>query len=72
MVTPRSQMFLWLAALAITLCLGIAQIVAARQFRLGYLAATACIAVIVGERATKNYLKSRTGSQKESARPRGN
>ena len=72
MLTARSQMFVWIAALAGTLLLGIVQIAATHQFRFTYLAATACVAVILAERAVRSYFKTRNRSQEESARLRGN
>ncbi len=72
MLSSRCQMFVWVTALVVTLLLGVAEIAAAHQFRFAYLAATACIAVILAERALRSYFRTRTGSQKESARSRGN
>jgi hypothetical protein len=71
-LSPRGQILIWIIAFAATLFLGVVEIAAAHQFRLAYLAATACIAVILGERVVRTYLKSRAGSQKESAQSRDN
>lgn len=72
MLSPRNQMFVWVTALVVTLFLGILQIATTRQFRFAYLAATACIAVILAERAVRSYFKTRNRRQEEAARPRGN
>ena len=72
MLSSRSQMFVWLTALVAILLLGIMEIAAAHQFRFGYLAAIACIAVVLAERTVKSYFKTRNESQKESGRPGGN
>ena len=52
-------MFVWVTALMVTVTLGIVEIATAHQFRLAYLAATACIAVILTERAVRSYFKTR-------------
>lgn len=72
MLSSRGQMFVWVTAFVATLFLGIVEIAAVHQFRLGYFAATACIAVVLAERAVRSYFKTRNRSQKESARSRGN
>lgn len=71
MLSSRGQMFLWVTALVATLFLGIVEVAAVHQFRFGYLAATACIAVVLAERVVKSYFKTHDGSKKESARSRG-
>jgi len=70
-LSSRGQMFVWVIALVVTLFMGIAEITAVHQFRFAYFSATACIAVILAERAVRSYFKTRTGSQK-SARLKGN
>src|SRR5437879_1726946 len=67
-LSSRDQMFVWVAALVVTLFLGIAEIVTAHQFRFAYLAATACVAVILAERVVRRYFKTRIGSQSKRQR----
>jgi hypothetical protein len=64
-LSSRGQMFVWITALALTLLLGITEIVAAHQFRFGYLAATGCIAVVLVERAARSYFKTRNKSDRD-------
>jgi membrane protein implicated in regulation of membrane protease activity len=71
MLSSRGQMLVWVAALVATLFLGIVEITAVHQFRFGYLAATACIAVVLAERVVKSYFKTHDGSKKESAEIKG-
>lgn len=72
MLSRRSQTFLWITALVATLVIGIVQVATGHSFRIGYFAATACVAAILAERALRSYFKGRNKGPEESTRLRGN